>query len=200
MVRDSFMRLRKIFFKKNSLRFLMPIMLLFLVMAIFYSFYVSAQSGGGGASLGPSLQRGLVGHWTMDEESYNLSTNKLLDKTPYGYNAEVNINTFILDRKNLAGSAVGQIYSNDSPTIQRLFLISHDNYAPWNFSHQDNFTLSAWMRLTSPYTNPDDWVRNSGIIQKGRGGLGFGINVSYDNQTTQIPRVYAIIRSPIGNR
>jgi len=80
-----------------------------------------------------SINAGLVGHWTLSEEDYNSSTNKLSDKTPYE-NLGTNYGaTFTTDRHGKVGGAM----SFDGSTGKYIRINRSLNPSSW--------TVSSWL-------------------------------------------------------
>ncbi|HKK54266.1 MAG TPA: LamG domain-containing protein [Patescibacteria group bacterium] len=81
-----------------------------------------------------SLQKGLVGHWTMDGVDYNSSTNRLTDKTPYSNHGTNNGATFSTDRMGESDGAMSFDGVSDYVRTDNI------NY---NINNGD-WTASAW--------------------------------------------------------
>jgi len=81
-----------------------------------------------------SLQKGLVGHWTMAQDS--LKGSLLADKTPYENDGTIYGATFTTDRKGKANSAMSFDGTND--------YIDCGNDDSLNIT--DEITISAWAK------------------------------------------------------
>jgi hypothetical protein len=86
-----------------------------------------------------SLQKGLVGHWTMAQDS--LKGSLLADKTPYENDGTIYGATFTTDRKGKANSAMSFDGVND--------YINCGNGASLNIT--DKITISAWVKPVGPH-------------------------------------------------
>jgi hypothetical protein len=95
-----------------------------------------------------SLQKGLVGHWTMAQDS--LKGSLLADKTPYENDGTIYGATFTTDRKGKANSAMSFDGVND--------YIDCGNGA--NLNMTDKITISAWIKLYNK-------VNSGRIVHKG---------------------------------
>ena len=82
-----------------------------------------------------SLQKGLVGHWTMAQDS--LKGSLLADKTPYENDGTIYGATFTTDRKGQANKAM----SFDG--VDDYIEILHNS----NLSLSDNFSFGLWVKL-----------------------------------------------------
>jgi len=60
----------------------------------------------GNMSVSSSYQSGLVGHWALDNESYNSATNRTTDKTPYSNHGTNYGANFTTDRMGHSNSAM----------------------------------------------------------------------------------------------
>lgn len=96
------------------------------------------------SSASPSTNGGLVGHWQLDEESYNSNTNKVTDKTPYSNDGTNYGATFTTDRQGKTNGAMGF----DGLTY-RIRMDSDDSLSPGT----GDFTLSAWAKTDNTITN-----------------------------------------------
>ena len=90
-----------------------------------------------------SLQKGLVGHWTMSQDS--LKGSLLADKTPYENDGTINGATFTTDRKGKANSAM----SFDGNDYIEILYSS-------NLNNPNSFTLSAWAKSSIPGSSYTD--------------------------------------------
>ncbi|MEA1999304.1 MAG: LamG-like jellyroll fold domain-containing protein [Euryarchaeota archaeon] len=106
-----------------------------------------------------SLSRGLVGHWSLDEESYNPSNKRLTDKSAYNnHGTSANAASFVADRMGQADRAMDFDGDDDEITI------------PHNDSlNLDRFTLHARVRV-------DEITRPNTIVTKSK----YGIKVAPD--------------------
>ena len=77
----------------------------FVVLALASGFFV-VYSQGSRQDDGPSINRGLVGHWTMDEEDYNFATSRVADKSGYENHGTNYGATFTTDRHGKEGGAM----------------------------------------------------------------------------------------------
>jgi hypothetical protein len=97
-----------------------------------------------------SLQKGLVGHWTMSQDS--LKGSLLADKTPYENDGTIYGATFTTDRKGKANSAMSFDGVGD--------YIDCGNDSSLNIT--DAITISAWVKFKD---NSNDYRR---IVTKNR--------------------------------
>jgi len=86
--------------------------------------YVRENTPTGGNKLGiSSLQKGLVGHWALDGESYDSNTERITDKTPYenhGTNSGATLTTDQMGQGNRAMYFDGEddiVDCGDDPTL-----------------------------------------------------------------------------------
>ena len=96
----------------------------------------SCDTSLGYSSGGIPISTGLVGYWTMDEDSL-LSSNTIRDYSPYGNTGTIYGATFTTDRKGKANSAMSFDGVNDYVTVASNGLNK--------FSYQ-SFTISAWVK------------------------------------------------------
>lgn len=83
-----------------------------------------------------SLQKGLVGHWTMSQDS--LKGSLLADKTPYENDGIIHGATFTTDRKGKANSAMSFDGVDDYVSIGAI---------P-NMDFSESFSIGAWANLS----------------------------------------------------
>jgi hypothetical protein len=127
------------------------------------------KSGNGKLNIG-SLQKGLVGHWTMAQDS--LKGSLLADKTPYENDGTIYGATFTTDRKGKANSAMSfdgvndyiDCGNDDSLNITEAITISYwvkyisggelglaKNWNEWRF--MKGYTLSIYNTIGGNYSN-----------------------------------------------
>ena len=87
-----------------------------------------------------SLQKGLVGHWTMAQDS--LKGSLLADKTPYSNDGTIHGATFTTDRKGQANKAMS-FDGNDYIDLGNSDTLSIRN----------KITISAWIKTTGSINN-----------------------------------------------
>jgi hypothetical protein len=88
-----------------------------------------------------SLNSGLVGHWSLDQDKYNSSNNRVIDNTPYS-NHGINYGaTFTTNRFDIIGGAM-EFDGNNS-------YIDFSSNINLNSSKR---TVSAWVKTTSSAT------------------------------------------------
>ena len=120
-----------------------------------------------------SLQKGLVGHWTMAQDS--LKGSLLADKTPYENDGTIYGATFTTDRMGKANSAMSFDGTNN--------YIDCGNNSSLNIKNE--ITLSAWVFVR-------DFTKTySGIIST---GLGI-VNQSYSLQIREANNVMVFVRA-----
>jgi len=122
-----------------------------------------------------SLNKGLIGQWSMDEEDYNSSTNRLTDKTPYSNHGTNNGATLTTGKDGQANTAMS--------------FNGVDNYVDiGDLGSVSNWTMSYWMysNIVEDYRNPlhthfTGSSNNQGVrFEQYTGGL-FKVGVSADN-------------------
>ncbi|KKQ86635.1 MAG: hypothetical protein UT11_C0065G0003 [Berkelbacteria bacterium GW2011_GWA2_38_9] len=122
---------------KKSTYLTIIILLAIIILPALWGFSRSA-----GTSSTGSLNKGLVGHWDMDQTSLKSST-VLADRTPNANNGTlVGSPTFTTDRNNQSNKAMsysgsGQYINSGDPTNGSLDFGS------------GNFTLSAWVKTNT---------------------------------------------------
>jgi hypothetical protein len=117
-----------------------------------------------------SLNKGLVGHWSMDEVDYNSSTNRLTDKTPYSNHGTGSGLSTTSDRNENIGDATN--FNGGSSSV--VFEGTNSDY---NFTAGEPFSYGAWFYATS---FPASW---HGIISKmPTWGEGYNLQVGPSNK------------------
>ncbi len=84
-----------------------------------------------------SLQKGLVGHWTLDNVSFNSATNRTTDKTPYENHGTVVEAVGVTDRNEQGGGAMN--FDGDTDYVQ----VSDSN----SLDATSGVTISTWVKL-----------------------------------------------------
>ncbi|MFH0845891.1 MAG: LamG domain-containing protein [Patescibacteria group bacterium] len=85
-----------------------------------------------------SLQKGLVGHWTLDEADYNSSTERVTDKTPYENHGTNNGAIPTVGKNGESGGAMS-FYGNDYIQIADSNVLDNTS----------ELTISLWIYLAS---------------------------------------------------
>ena len=102
--------------------------------------------------IGGSLQTGLVGHWSLDGDSYDSATSKVTDLTPNGNNGTNNGANLTIDRHSVSEGAMNFDYTN------YITIPNSDNL---NLNGSNEVTMSAWIK---PQNHNSTW---HSIISKG---------------------------------
>lgn len=87
-----------------------------------------------------SLQKGLVGHWALDGESYDSNTERITDKTPYENHGTNSGATLTTDQMGQGDRAM-------------YFDGMDDSVALGDISFNQTFTISLWARYREPATS-----------------------------------------------
>lgn len=128
-------------------------------------------------SISSTYQSGLVGYWTLDNESYNIATNRTTDKTPYENYGITHGANFTTDRMGHSNSAMYFDGSND--------FINCSNSSSLQIT--DNLSVFVWIKGTTP-DNADSIIsrwdtgankRVWDIYGSSAGGV-FGVQLSDD--------------------
>jgi len=109
-----------------------------------------------------SLEKGLVGHWTLDETSYNSNTNRVDDLSPYNNHGTNYGATFTTDRFGNANSSMSFNNANN--------YLNCGNDASLMPS---SITVSAWVKVT----DTSSWM----VINKAAGGTSGSYYMYGDN-------------------
>ena len=102
-----------------------------------------------------SLQKGLVGHWALDGESYDSNTERITDKTPYenhGTNYGAVLTTDQMGQGNRAMSFDGAAGTWNTIRI-------YDDPA---LDGMDTLSVSTWVKIVSSKTHQIVYKRQSG--------------------------------------
>ncbi|MEA1999586.1 MAG: LamG domain-containing protein [Euryarchaeota archaeon] len=87
-----------------------------------------------------SLSRGLVGHWSLDEESYNPATKRFTDKSAYNnHGTSANAASFVADRMGQADRAMDFNRSSD--------YVDCGNGDSLDIT--DEITIAVWVKLNN---------------------------------------------------
>ena len=134
-------------------------------------YFVFAIIGGGAVTDGKtdhttqisSLQKGLVGHWSLDEESYNPATKRLTDKTPNeNHGTSANAGSFTTDRMGQADRAM--TFNGSTDYID----CGSDESLDTTFKGTHDLTITAWVKFpATPATNQliiEKWGADSGFL------------------------------------
>jgi len=92
---------------------------------------------------GSSLNKGLIGHWELDSESYNSATDRVADKTPYsnhGVNYGATLTTDQMGQSNRAMSFDG--------SADYINILDDASLSFGDDSSDSPFSISAWVYLT----------------------------------------------------
>ena len=117
-----------------------------VLLAGAFSFVVANISEG---ISGSSLNKGLVGHWTMDQKDYNSNTNRLTDKSAYSTHGANYGATFTVDRYGRENSAM-DFDGSDYLTISDSKVVSDVSVSVWVKS-DDDFYQGVW-QIVSDYS------------------------------------------------
>lgn len=110
-----------------------------------------------------SLQKGLIGHWVLDAESYNSNTERITDKTPYENHGTNSGATLTHDRKGNNDSAMYFDGGSDRVTFpaSQLFALQKMTISMW--INADNFVQwKGLIYLNEDYTSNYLIIRNDG--------------------------------------
>jgi hypothetical protein len=90
---------------------------------------------------GTSLNKGLVGHWTLDEQDYNSNTNKSTDKSAYEHHA-TNYGTT---------STINRFETDDSARTfgTSKYVVIENTNQEYNFTSGEEFSYGAWFYPTT---------------------------------------------------
>ena len=90
-----------------------------------------------------SASGGLIGHWSLDQETFDPGTNRITDLTPYENHGTNYGATFTTDRHGKSGGAMSFNGANNAVDISQL---SYPN--TWD----DNFSISSWINIPSDFS------------------------------------------------
>lgn len=116
--------------------FLLVFGMFLLIGAMFYvsSLISFSPFGPSGTASVSSLQKGLVGHWTLDEINYNSNTNRVTDKSAYSNHGTNYGATFSSDRHGNSNGAMSFDGTNDYIDL------------PNDVGYTDEFSAFAWFK------------------------------------------------------
>ncbi|MCF7795383.1 LamG domain-containing protein, partial [Patescibacteria group bacterium] len=129
----------------RKISFIVIALLVIVNMTIFTFSALSQNVVSFGTVQGSTLNKGLVGHWSMDAVEYNSSTNRVTDKTPYSSHGTNYGATFTTDRNGKTDGAMSFDGSNDYIDCGNSIFRNHDT-----------FTVGLWFNRYSDlasYTN-----------------------------------------------
>ncbi len=127
---------------------------------------------------------GLVGFWKFDEGEGQTAFDYTRNNDVFvGNNTIWGFNPYSIKPK----------YSGNSPSGNILARAYYQEGNEFDFGTYDDFTIVTWMKMNEICLD-DVYSRNAGVVSKGKGGTGFGINIQYNNLTTNIIDIYAVIR------
>lgn len=92
-----------------------------------------------------SKSKGLVGHWVLDDDSYNFNTNRVTDKTPYENHGTNNGATFTTDRMGQTNGSMSFDGSNDYVEISNPDLLDVTS----------SYSVSTWLKGPSEFEGYD---------------------------------------------
>jgi hypothetical protein len=147
--------------KKLFLPVFLFILLISAISVIVYAAYFSGSNDEAQATDAPNLQKGLIGHWTMDENDYNSSTNQVNDLSPFS-NHGTNYGTiFTTDRENQANKAM-EFGSSDRILINNMNIPANASICAWGYatSYLNTMLFSA---DSSSLLGPDLYFYSSTI-------------------------------------
>lgn len=103
-----------------------------------------------------SINSGLIGHWTLSEEDYNHSTNRVTDKTPYENHGTNYGASFTTDRHGNEGGAMnfGPSYPNSIDMPYGMGL------------NVENISISMWVKPNTTSGSPIFFASNNGNNQR----------------------------------
>lgn len=99
-----------------------------------------------------SLNKGLVGHWRLDKESFNPGTKRFTDQTPYENHGTGNGTQLGSTTPGFQADRMGQLI-RATPFNGSNDYIDCGNDNSLNFTTED-FTIAFWMNVTSLANDP----------------------------------------------
>src|SRR6056297_1743184 len=168
------MKLKKLFlnllekFKNKKEKLNLPtrrlVFVIFILLTI--TFFISRSSL---ASLSffstDSLNKGLVGHWPLDGEHFNSSTNRVDDISGYQNHGTNN-------GASLSNGVMGEIEGAfDVNYNEQVYFPDNQNI---DFNFNDNFSMSVWLKATEAPGRSDEFPASLPIFVKGEYGDSYG--------------------------
>lgn len=123
-----------------------------------------------------SLEKGLIGYWPLDSNSFNVTDNKVTDKSAYGNHGVALSASLSTGRNDEAGSAFDFGGINDGYSI---------NIPNNNFAGLSDFSMSAWIYIKGAHLHYDGTIISSGNWNNTH--WSFGIAQNNDSFKTRNP-------------